>query len=56
MVVMNTNAAESTFDTARFSERMKGFSSAQNMLNGETVSGLSSMKVPPMSALVLELK
>lgn len=56
MVVMNTNAAESTFDTARFSERMKGFSSAQNVLNGEIISGLSSMKVPPMSALVLELK
>ncbi len=56
MVDMNTNATESAFDTARFSERMKGFSSVQNILNGETVSGLSSMKVPPMSAWVLELK
>ncbi|MFN8343839.1 MAG: glycoside hydrolase family 13 protein [Spirosomataceae bacterium] len=56
MVVMNTNTQESTVDTARFSERMKGFSSARNVLSGEAVSGLASLKVPAMSAWVLELK
>lgn len=56
MVIMNTNINTFTLETARFSERMKGLSSAKNVLNGEALSDLTSLKVPAMTAWVLELK
>ncbi|AXE21317.1 alpha-amylase [Runella rosea] len=56
MVVMNTNAEAATLETARFAERMQGFTTAKNALTEETISSLASFKVPAMTAWVLELK
>lgn len=56
MVVMNTNAKETILETARFSERTKGFSSAKNVLSGGEIANITSLMLPAMTTLVLELK
>jgi len=55
MVVLNFSNKEVTLDTARFAERMKGFSSAKNVATGETVSNLSKLMLGKNGPLVLEL-
>lgn len=56
MVVTNTNSSEKSFDCKRFAERMNGFASAKNVLSGEIISGLNTIKLPAKTALVLELQ
>lgn len=56
MVLMNFRTEEIAVDTERFAERMAGFSSARNVLTDEIISGLSLVKVPAKTALVLELR
>ena len=56
MVATNTNDKEISLDTARFAERMNGFSSARNVLTDATVRDLKAIKLPAKTALVLELK
>ena len=54
MIATNSMDKEINLDTGRFSERMKGFSSARNVLTNEIVStGL--IKLPAKTALVLDL-
>ena len=55
MVATNTNDQETPLETARFAERMSGFSSAKNVLTGETVTDLKMLKLSAKTALVLEL-
>ncbi len=54
MIATNTNDKEMSIDTARFAERMNGFSGARNVIN-EQVSNLASLKLPSKTAIVLEL-
>lgn len=56
MVVMNSNDKEVGVSTARFSQRMATFHNAVNVISGESLSSLESIKVPAKSAVVLELK
>ncbi len=56
MVITNSQKKEVSLDTDRFAERMKGFSSARNVLTDEIISGLATVKVPGQTALVLELR
>jgi glycosidase len=55
MVVLNKNAEETRLALSRFSERLKGFQSALDVINGETLQLDSSMTLPPRSVRVLEL-
>lgn len=55
MVATNTNEKEVSLNTARFAERMKGLSTAKNVVTDETLSTLSTLKLPAKTALVLEL-
>lgn len=55
MVATNTNDKEISLDTARFAERMEGFTSAKNVLTDATVSDLKLIKLPAKTAVVLEL-
>ncbi|WP_128543570.1 glycoside hydrolase family 13 protein [Larkinella soli] len=55
MVATNTNRQETTLETARFAERMKGFTGARNILTDETVTSLGTLKLPARTAVVLEL-
>jgi glycosidase len=56
MVAFNNNDTEKTFPTARFSERLGGFTKAKNVVSGEVLSSLSSITIPAKSAFVLELQ
>ncbi|TAE32922.1 MAG: alpha-amylase [Cytophagales bacterium] len=56
MVFMNHQKKEALVDTDRFAERMAGFNSARNVMTDEIISGLSTIKIPAQTALVLELR
>jgi glycosidase len=55
MVATNTNDKETRLETARFSERIKGYNRARNAITGETILNLSLLNLPGKTALVLEL-
>ncbi|TGE24089.1 alpha-amylase [Hymenobacter aquaticus] len=55
MVASNTTDKPATLPTARFSERMSGFTKARNVLTGETLGSLTTLQLPAKTALVLEL-
>jgi glycosidase len=56
MVMMNSNKDEKTVDTARFAERLAGFSSGQDVVSGTVLSDLKSLKIPARTAWVVELR
>ncbi|PJJ52887.1 glycosidase [Hymenobacter chitinivorans DSM 11115] len=56
MVMMNTGKEEKTVDTSRFAERLTGYSSGVEVTSGAAVADLKSVKVPAMTALVVELR
>ncbi|WP_317196085.1 cyclomaltodextrinase C-terminal domain-containing protein [Hymenobacter siberiensis] len=55
MVASNTTDKPASLPTARFSERMDGFSKARNVLTGESLSSVASLQLPAKTAVVLEL-
>ncbi|MBD2755419.1 alpha-amylase family glycosyl hydrolase [Spirosoma validum] len=56
MIATNTGDKEISLDTVRFAERMKGFTSAKNIMTDATMSDLKLIKLPAKTALVLELQ
>ena len=56
MVVVNGDDKEKSLRTARFSERMNGFSSGVDVLSGKVFSDLSTLTVPAKGSLVIELR
>ena len=56
MVVMNSNKDEKTIDTARFAERMQGFTSGLEVASGAAISDLKTLRVPARTAWVVELR
>ncbi|GAB3901699.1 glycoside hydrolase family 13 protein [Larkinella knui] len=55
LVATNSTNQEIGLETARFAERMAGFSKARNILTDETITDLSRLKIPAKTAVVLEL-
>ncbi|AHJ97398.1 glycoside hydrolase family 13 protein [Hymenobacter swuensis] len=55
MVASNTTDKAASLPTARFSERLTGFTKARNVLTGETLSDLKTLQIPAKTAVVLEL-
>lgn len=55
MILINSGNSERTVDTAPFAERMQGFSQAKNIMTGEIVTNISSLRLERNSPLVLEL-
>ncbi|QNH61149.1 glycoside hydrolase family 13 protein [Hymenobacter sediminicola] len=56
MVATNSTDKAAALPTARFSERMSGFSKARNVLSNEALSSLSTIQLPAKTAVVLELQ
>jgi glycosidase len=56
MVVLNNSAEAKTFSTARFAERLTGFSNGKDVLTGKTVDVTKDISMEAKSVLVLELK
>ncbi len=55
MILINSGNSARTVDTARFAERLQGFSKAKNVISGEVLTDLSKLKLEQNSPLVLEL-
>jgi len=55
MVVMNTSSDEKTIDPQRFSERIKGFGKARNIVNSTTNDLTTKWNVPGKTVWVMEL-
>lgn len=56
MVIVNSNKVSEMLKTDRFSERMNGFSNAENIITKERLSTIQSLSVPAQSTTILELK
>ncbi len=56
MVVMNKNNQEKTIATNRFSEIMSNSTSGKEVISGTTITDLKNLKVPALSAMIIELK
>ncbi|MDP2889365.1 MAG: glycoside hydrolase family 13 protein [Bacteroidota bacterium] len=56
MVVMNKNSQEKTIETSRFSEIMGNCTSGKEVISETRFSDLKNLKVPAMSAMIIELK
>ena len=54
MVIVNPSEKEKNLVTERFSERIKGLTTAKNVITGGTTN-LKEIKVPAKTTLVLEL-
>ena len=56
MVIANNTKAEKKVDSTRFAERTDGFSSGVEVVSGAVVSDLKTLRVPPHTAWVVELR
>jgi glycosidase len=56
MVVLNKNAEDTELDLSRFSERLKGYQKALDVISGKTIQLGNTLKLPARSVLVLELR
>ena len=55
MVIVNSNDKEQMVSTARFNERMNGFTKALNVVSDASLSSTNNIRVPAKSTIVLEL-
>ena len=55
MVVMNLGQDEMTLDPGRFSERIKGFTKAKNIITSSGYSLTDKWKIPAKTIWILEL-
>ncbi|SNC61440.1 Glycosidase [Hymenobacter gelipurpurascens] len=55
LVATNSTDKPASLPTARFSERMSGFTKARNVLTNETLNDLKTLQLPAKTAVVLEL-
>ena len=55
MVIVNGNAEEQELDTARFRERLHGYTSAVNIESGALLKSLEVLQLPAMSTTILKL-
>jgi len=56
MVIANNTKDEKKVDGARFAERTNGFTSGVEVVSGAAISDLKSLRVPPHTAWVVELR
>ncbi len=56
MVVLNLNTENMNLNTKRFSESLKGFSSAKEVITGKSIDDLRNIFIPAKTSLILELK
>ncbi len=56
MVVSNTKSSEASFSTINFKEIMKGSNAAKNIMTDEVLNDITDIKIPAMTAWLLELK
>ena len=56
MVIANNTKDEKKVDGTRFAERTNGFTSGVEVVSGSAISDLKTLRVPPHTAWVVELR
>lgn len=56
MIILNKNKSETSLQTERFAERMKGFSSGTEIISSARINDLTEIKIPAKTAMIIELK
>ncbi len=56
MVVANNNKTDKTIDNKPYTERMKGFTKAKNIISDEKIDNIANFKIKANQALVFELQ
>jgi len=56
MVVLNKNAQEKSINTSRFAEVMENCTSGKDVISGANIFDVKNLKVPALSAMIIELK
>ena len=56
MVILNLNNETKTLNTSRFAESMQGFTSATDVMSGNSLNELNNITIPGKTSLILELK
>ncbi len=56
MIILNSSKEEKQLSTARFSERMQGYTTAKDAVSGELYTNLKEIKIPAGESLVLILQ
>lgn len=56
MVVLSKNKTETVMPTTRFAEVMADFRSGKEIISDQRIDNLSEIKVPALSAMIIELK
>ena len=56
MVVLNKNAQEKSINTSRFAEVMGNCTSGKEVISGANIFDVKNLKVPALSAMIIELK
>ena len=56
MVVLNKNAQEKSINTSRFAEIMENCTSGKDVISGANIFDVKNLKVPALSAMIIELK
>lgn len=56
MVALNKNTTATKLDTERFKEIIGKFTRGKEIINNQEISDLSSINLPPESAMIIELK
>ena len=55
MVMINTDKAEQAIEGSRFAERIKGFTTAENIETKQKITDLTTFKIPAKTAFILQL-
>ena len=57
MIIYNSSEKDTrTLKTERFNERMAGFSKAMDIITGQMVDDIKSIKIAPKATMVFELR
>ena len=56
MVILNMNSEDKKLNTSRFAESLNGFTSANEVMSGKTLTDLNNITVPAKTSMILELK
>ena len=56
MVILNLNSEVRTLNTSRFAESIQGFTSAKEVMSGNTFNDLNNIVIPSKTSMILELK
>jgi glycosidase len=56
MVILNMNSENKTLNTSRFAESLHGFTTAKEVMTGNTINDLNNIVIPAKTSLIMELK